>query len=218
MKDNVFVEIFHLLAAHYGPQHWWPGETKLEILVGAVLTQNTNWSNVVKAIDNLKASDMLSLPILQQASIEAIAQRVRPAGYYNLKARRLVNLLEMIREVYGGELNSLLDDDTGTARRNLLSVKGVGPETADAILLYAGGHPLFVVDAYTHRVFCRHQLVPEECDYHELQEIFTANLPADAQLFNEYHALIVRLGKDFCKKNNPLCRECPLHGVEGRRV
>jgi len=214
VRQNIFSEIFDRLYAFYGPQHWWPGETAFEILVGAILTQNTSWSNVEKAIDNLKTRGLLTFPTLRLASVREVAEYIRPSGYYNIKAQRLHNLLEMIADKYGGDLDVLLGDDTETARQNLLSVKGIGPETADAILLYCGSHPLFVVDAYTHRVFSRHRLAPEECDYHELQELFTTKLPLDSQLFNEYHALIVRVGKDFCKKSKPLCEQCPLNGVE----
>lgn len=214
MADRRFLEIYSRLYDHYGPQNWWPGETPFEILVGAVLTQNTSWTNVVKAITALKDRGLLSYDALHAASAEEIAAAIRPSGYYNLKARRLANLLKMIAERYDGELTQLLADSTANARENLLQVQGVGPETADAILLYCGNHPLFVVDAYTHRVFSRHRLAPEECGYHELQELFTANLPEDPRLFNEYHALIVMVGKEFCKKGTPLCEHCPLKGVE----
>lgn len=215
MRTDLFLDIYERLYGHYGPQNWWPGETPFEILVGAVLTQNTNWTNVTKAIDNLRNRGLLSFSELRAATLEEIADCLRPSGYFNLKARRLHNLLEMISERYDGELDGLLEDSTASARVNLLSVKGVGPETADAILLYCGNHPVFVVDAYTHRVFSRHSLVPEECDYHELQEAFTARLPQDPRLYNEYHALIVMVGKDFCRKTNPLCEQCPLKGVGG---
>jgi endonuclease-3 related protein len=207
-------DIYQRLFRYYGPQHWWPGETPFEILVGAVLTQNTSWRNVVKAIDNLKERQLLVFQGLHGATVEEIAGCIRPSGYYNVKAARLRNLLLMISHQYGGELEALLADETSRARANLLSVKGIGPETADAILLYCGNHPLFVVDAYTHRVFSRHGLAPEECDYDELQALFMDSLPSDPQLYNEYHALIVRVGKDYCKKGNPQCEGCPLLGVE----
>jgi len=214
VSNRIINEMYQRLYSYYGPQSWWPGETPFEILVGAVLTQNTNWSNVVKALDNLKARRLLTFAALHGAAVEEIAECIRPSGYYNLKARRLGNLLQMIARDYGGQLENLLADDTSCARGNLLSVKGIGPETADAILLYCGNHPLFVVDAYTHRVCSRHNLVPDECGYDELQELFTDNLLPDPQLYNEYHALIVRVGKDYCKKSNPLCEQCPLRGVE----
>lgn len=215
MGKTIFQDIYQCLYDYYGPQNWWPGETRFEILVGAVLTQNTNWANVEKAIVNLKSRGLLNYKEMRSASQIEIADCIRPSGYYNVKTKRLYNLLHMISECYGGELDALLDDNTYSARENLLSVKGVGPETADAILLYCGQHPVFVVDAYTHRVFSRHGLAPEECDYQELQELFTYNLRQDHQLYNEYHALIVMVGKEFCKKSTPLCEQCPLKGVEG---
>jgi len=214
MGNTRMYDIYQRLFRYYGPQHWWPGETPFEILVGAVLTQNTSWRNVVKAIDNLKERQLLVFQGLHGATVEEIAGCIRPSGYYNVKAARLRNLLLMISHQYGGELEALLADETSRARANLLSVKGIGPETADAILLYCGNHPLFVVDAYTHRVFSRHGLVPEECEYDELQALFMDSLPPDPQLYNEYHALIVRVGKDYCKKGNPQCERCPLLGVE----
>lgn len=210
--DN-FSYAYELLLDRFGHQDWWPGETPFEIVVGAVLTQNTNWQNVTRAIDNLKVRNWLSYEALAAMPRDELAEAIRPSGYYNRKAHRLKNLLNMIRQEYEGELSLLLADETGRARRNLLSVKGIGPETADAILLYAGNHPVFVVDAYTHRVFARHGLLPEECDYHEIQEEFMGRLPHDHQLFNEYHALIVRVSKKYCKKKNPLCDDCPLKGV-----
>ena len=213
--SNVFLEAYSLLLEHFGPQGWWPGETEIEIVVGAVLTQNTNWSNVTRAISGLEVAGLLEFNALADLPVSVLAEYIRPSGYYNIKARRLQNLLQMIRQKYDGQLGSLLADETGKARENLLSVKGVGPETADSILLYAGGHPVFVVDAYTHRVFSRHGMVAEETDYHEVQEEFERRLPRDAALYNEFHALIVALGKRYCKKTKPLCGSCPLRGVNG---
>lgn len=214
MRAKSLLEVYNRLSEYYGPQNWWPGDTKFEILVGTVLTQNTNWLNVTKAIDNLRNAGLLSFEAMSEAPPDELAEFIRPSGYYNIKAKRLHNLLRMIIDTYSGDLDSLLDDVIENARANLLSVKGVGPETADAILLYCGNHPVFVVDAYTHRVFSRHGLVPEECDYHELQEEFTSRLAPDSQLYGEYHALIVMVGKQFCKKNSPLCSSCPLVGIE----
>lgn len=211
--DNRYQEIYDLLFAYYGPQNWWPGETPLEIIVGAVLTQNTNWSNVCKAIDNLKRENLLSFAKLSALDEAELATRIRPSGYYNLKAKRLKNLLAMLVEEYEGEVQGLMEDSLDGARENLLKVKGVGFETADSILLYVCEKPIFVVDAYTHRIFSRHLLVEEEIDYTALQEQFMDNLPADIELMNEYHGLIVRLGKEFCKKNNPLCEQCPLRSL-----
>ena len=214
MGHLILTEIYERLYSYYGPQDWWPGETPFEIMVGAVLTQNTSWQNVVKAINNLRQRQLLSYEALLEVEISEMAECIRPSGYYNLKAVRLGNLLQMIARQYGGDLNAFFADSMECARNNLLSVKGIGPETADAILLYCANHPVFVVDAYTHRVFSRHKLVPEECGYDELQEFFMDFLPQDPQLYNEYHALIVRVGKDYCKKGAPLCEQCPLKGVE----
>lgn len=203
-------EMYDRLYQFYGPQNWWPAESRFEMLVGAVLTQNTNWQNVNKAINNLRAEGLLAFKALNSVPVESLAFLIKSSGYYNLKARRLKNLLQMVGEEYGGCLDDLLQSDTYSARESLLSVKGIGPETADSILLYAGGHPLFVVDAYTHRIFSRHNLAPDDCDYQTLQELFMDNLPHDPQLFNEYHALIVITAKQFCKKSRPLCEKCPL--------
>ena len=203
-------EIYDRLYQFYGPQNWWPAESRIEMLVGAVLTQNTNWQNVRKAIDALRTEGLLSFEALSSISVDTLSLFIKSSGYYNLKAKRLKNLLQMIEDEYGGCLDDLLENEPHSARESLLSVKGIGPETADSILLYAGGHPLFVVDTYTHRIFSRHNLVPDDCDYQSLQDLFMDNLPHDSQLFNEYHALIVKTAKQFCKKNKPLCEKCPL--------
>jgi endonuclease-3 related protein len=203
-------EIYDRLYQFYGPQNWWPAESRIEMLIGAVLTQNTNWQNVRKAIDALRIEGLLSFEALSSISVDALSLCIKSSGYYNLKAKRLKNLLQMIEDEYGGSLDDLLETEPHIARESLLSVKGIGPETADSILLYAGGHPLFVVDAYTHRIFSRHNLVPDDCDYQSLQDLFMDNLPHDSPLFNEYHALIIKTAKQFCKKNKPLCEKCPL--------
>lgn len=213
MKTNNYSEAYRLLYDHFGSQNWWPGDTPFEIMVGAILTQNTNWSNVEKAINNLKSVNLLSYKSVARLTVDEIAQFIRPAGYYNLKAKRLRNLLDMIEKSYGGNLDSFLSDELESARRNLLQVKGVGQETADAILLYACGHPVFVVDMYTHRVFSRHNMLEEETDYAAIQSTFIQNLPVDRQLYNEFHALIVRVATTFCKKTKPLCGKCPLQGL-----
>jgi endonuclease-3 related protein len=213
MNENKFTEIYSLLYDHFGPQGWWPGDSPFEIMVGAVLTQNTNWGNVCKAISQLKEAEMLSFPALAALPVDELAQLIKPSGYFNIKAKRLKNLLQMITERYNGKLELFIEEDLSTGRDALLSVKGIGPETADSILLYAANHPIFVVDTYTHRIFSRHLLVAEESDYYSLQEAFHDRLPAQSVLFNEYHALIVTLGKDYCRKNNPRCEQCPLQGV-----
>jgi endonuclease-3 related protein len=213
---STLADIYAALLDHFGPQHWWPGETPLEVLVGAVLTQNTNWTNVSRAIDNLRAGNLLSLPALAELPEPLLAELIRPSGYYNLKARRLKNLLALIAgdETAGGDLDRFFAQPTAIMREKLLAVKGIGPETADSILLYAAHKPVFVVDAYTYRMLTRHGLIGTETDYAEMQELFMGTLPADTALFNEYHALIVRLGKEYCKKSRPRCPQCPLRGFE----
>lgn len=202
-------EIYRRLLDRFGPQHWWPGDTPLEIMVGAVLTQNTNWENVEKAITNLKEADLLELHRLAETPTGILAELIRPSGYYNLKAVRLHNLIRTITAEHDS-LDGFFAADLYTLREQLLAVKGIGPETADSILLYAGGFPTFVIDAYTHRLLLRHGLIWEETDYYEMQELFLSALPEDVALFNEYHALIVRVGKEFCRKTKPRCEACPL--------
>jgi endonuclease-3 related protein len=207
------MDMFKLMSSHFGPQEWWPAETTLEVMVGAILTQNTNWRNVEKAIANLKRGDLLSLDRLCTVSATVLAQELRPAGYFNIKARRLKNLIHFVMEQYKGDLSRFLQDDTQTMREGLLSVKGVGPETADSILLYAAHRPVFVIDSYTHRILNRHGLSEDQATYHELQELFVDHLPEDYNLFNEFHALIVQTGKNYCRRK-PLCDRCPLEQWE----
>ncbi|MDR3088488.1 MAG: endonuclease III domain-containing protein [Desulfobulbaceae bacterium] len=213
-KGETFRAIYQLLLARFGPQHWWPADSPFEVLVGAILTQNTSWKNVRQALDNLRQHGLLDFAALESLPLEELAALIKPAGYHGVKARRLKNLLAMLRRAYDGDIAALARDTPTAAREQLLAVNGVGPETADAILLYAAGHAVFVVDAYTHRVFRRHFLVPEESEYEEIQSIFMAALPTDAALFNEYHALIVELGKRHCKKTRPLCAGCPLEHLQ----
>ncbi len=202
--------LYQKMFAHFGPQKWWPGESGLEVVVGAILTQNTNWNNVEKAIANLKGVGLLRLPALLELPQALLAEYIRPAGYYNIKAARLHNLLGLVRERYDDSLENLFALPLPELREQLLAVKGIGPETADSIILYAAGKPIFVVDSYTQRILLRHNLIDETCDYHALQDLFMDNLPADVAMYNEYHALLVQTGKRFCKKSNPLCENCPL--------
>ncbi len=214
MSDSTgerLMDMFDLMLNHFGPQHWWPGETQLEIMVGAILTQNTSWSNVEKAILNLKTDNLLSLEALYYSSLPSLADRIRPAGYFNIKAGRLKNLVNTIMDRYDGNITGFLSQETDSLRRELISIKGVGPETADSILLYAAGRPLFVIDGYTHRILNRHGLVDEQVSYYDLQGLFMDNLPEDPELFNEFHALMVRTGKEYCRRR-PLCNLCPLEG------
>lgn len=212
------LEIYHRLSSHFGTQNWWPGDTPFEIMVGAVLTQNTNWQNVEKAIANLKEAGLLSFAAMSALLVEELAEYIRPAGYYNIKAGRLQNFFAMIKEQWDGDLDYFLTQPGSVIRENLLSVKGIGPETADSMVLYAAEQPIFVVDTYTHRILSRHAIIPEEYGYFEIQELLMDNLEEDTRLFNEYHALLVQTGKHFCKKSKPKCSGCPLSGVGGVEV
>ena len=207
---TTLTEVYRRLFDALGPQHWWPGQSPFEVIVGAVLVQNTNWQNVEKAIDNLRQGDLLMPHALYDVPTEELETLIRPAGYFRLKARRLHCMLEFLVERYDGSLDDMFATDVATLREELLAVHGIGPETADSILLYAGGLPTFVVDTYTHRIFARHGWIGFEADYHMIQDHFQSGLPEDTDLFNEYHALLVRVGKEFCRKTNPRCDRCPL--------
>jgi len=184
------------------------------MIVGAVLTQNTAWMNVEKAIARLKARQVLTLEALRRLPEKELAQLIRPSGYFNVKARRLKAVVAFIYESHGGDLDRMFSADGAQLRKTLLSVKGLGPETVDSILLYAGGLPFFVVDAYTRRIFERHRLIDEKRSYPEIQNDFMSRLPHEADLFNEYHALLVKTAKIYCKKN-PECSRCPLNTLPG---
>ncbi|MFO7600434.1 MAG: endonuclease III domain-containing protein [Candidatus Desulfacyla sp.] len=203
------LEMFERLLAHFGPQNWWPAETPLEVMIGAILTQNTNWTNVEKAISNLKDKGLISLDCLVSLPTAELALEIRSAGYYNIKAKRLKNLFNYIADQYDGDLAYFFNQETHVIREGLLSVNGIGQETADSIVLYAANRPIFVVDAYTHRILSRHKMSPEETTYHDIQSLFMDHLPEDVSLYNEFHALIVLTGKHYCRKT-PLCPECPL--------
>jgi endonuclease-3 related protein len=209
MLTEQLTEIYQLLFDRFGPQHWWPGETQFEIITGAILTQNTNWANVEKAIANLKSANLLTPEKLYQLSTSQLAELIRPAGYYNIKANRLKSFLSWLFQDYDGRLENLENLNTDNFRAELLAVRGIGHETADSILLYAFDRPIFVVDAYTARVAVRHGLIEQDADYEQLQDLFQSNLPQDVRLFNEYHALLVRLGKEFCRPTAN-CPGCPL--------
>ncbi len=211
MKNNRIFKIYKRLYAYYGPQFWWPGDTRFEIVVGAVLTQNTAWRNVEKAIRNLKAKNLLTLKKLVRLPVTKLAELIRPTGFYNLKAQRLHNLLVFLFQNYSQEtdLVSMNRLPTQRLRKDLLSVKGIGEETADSILLYAFNRPVFVVDAYTRRIFSRHHCFSYKTPYSEIQRFFVQSLPKRTKIYNEYHALIVRLAKDHCKKV-PVCNNCPI--------
>lgn len=200
---------FERLLAAYGPQGWWPGETALEVVVGAILTQNTNWRNVERAIQRLRDAGALDWPRLNALTHAELAELIRPAGTYNVKARRLKNFVEFFYSRYGGDWNRLAGIQTDRLREELLGVAGIGRETADAILLYALGRPNFVVDAYTRRIFVRHHLVDLEADYEIIKALVEEGLPGDANRFNEMHALLVKVGKLHCRPR-ALCAGCPL--------
>ena len=206
--------IFDRLLSSLGPSGWWPGESPLEIIVGAILTQNTAWRNVEQALARLKEGGVLSVEGLTGIGEERLAEMVRPAGYYRIKSRRLKNFFRFLQEEYQGRIEALGEAPPEKLREQLLGIHGVGPETADSILLYALGRPSFVVDTYTHRIFSRHHLVPEESDYEALRSYFMEALPEEVPLFNEFHALIVRTGKTYCRKKTPLCGGCPLRDLE----
>ena len=206
----MLTEVYRRLFDAFGPQHWWPGETGFEVIVGAMLTQNTSWQNVERAIHNLREADLLEAHALYAAPVEELEELIRPAGYFRVKAGRLRSILKFIVERYDGSLDAMFGTSLPELRRELLEVHGVGPETADSILLYAAGLPSFVVDAYTHRIFARHGWIGFDADYEQIKDYVESELPQEAPLFNEFHALLVRLGKDYCKKTNPKCAECPL--------
>ncbi len=207
--QETITEIYRLLYDAFGPQHWWPGETQFEIITGAILTQNTSWTNVEKAIKNLNTADCLTPEKLHQLNQQQLAELIRPAGYYNIKAKRLKNFSDWLFENYHGSLTALENVKTEQLRSELLNIKGIGFETADSILLYAFDRPVFVVDAYTARIAARHGLLEPDADYEQLRYLFESNLPQNPQLYNEYHALLVRLGKNFCRPT-PRCAGCLL--------
>jgi len=202
-------EVFQRLLAAYGPQRWWPGETPFEVIVGAILTQSTAWTNVEKAIANLKSADALDPRAIQRIPPTELARLIRPSGYYNAKARKLKAFVERLCAEHDGDLDKLFEIDTDSLRRELLSIHGIGDETADSIVLYAANRPVFVIDAYTRRIVDRLGLSPQRDTYAAYQALFADNLTPDEKLFNEYHALLVRHGKDVCRKS-PRCDGCCL--------
>ncbi len=197
---NQIKKIYSILYKKFGPQGWWPTSTKnkqFEVIIGAILTQNTSWKNVEKAIFNLNKEKLIDINKIKKVNLKKLASLIRPSGYYNQKAERLKIIAKFCSK------------NKSPAREELLAVKGVGPETADSILLYAFKKPFFVVDTYTKRVFSRIGLCKPDIKYEELQEIFHKSLNKNTKLFNEYHALIVELGKQFCTKQ-PKCKNCPI--------
>ena len=207
---NYSQQVFNRLLNHLGPQHWWPGESPFEVMVGAVLVQNTAWRNVERAISNLRNRDLLDPQRLADLELAELQELIRPAGYFRIKSTRLRNLLALINDRYDGSIEAMRVADPCALREELLAVKGIGPETADSILLYALEIPTFVVDAYTHRIFARHGWTAYDTDYHQLQDEITSRLPQEVSLYNELHALLVNVGQHYCRKRNPNCDDCPL--------
>jgi endonuclease-3 related protein len=232
----------------WGPQHWWPAQSRFEVIVGAYLTQNTAWTNVEKALENLRAARLLSVKGIRQIPLAKLERLIRPSGYFRQKAQRLKTFIDFLDRQYGGSLTKMFARPSGELREQLLDLNGVGPETADSILLYAGNHPIFVVDAYTRRILARHAILPESAAYDEIREVLeqaltplaepdagygdgggqplaaglhgaahppsamsTAKRTALAQVYNEMHGLIVGVGKNYCRKREPLCKQCPLY-------
>jgi endonuclease-3 related protein len=212
-KDSkLLLSIYKILYNSFGPQNWWPGDSPFEIMIGAILTQNTNWRNVSKAINNIKRAQLLEpKKLLKQRRM--IPGLIRPSGFYKLKSQRLIGFLNYYMKNYQGSVEEMDRQKTGILRKELLQISGIGNETADAILLYALSRPVFVIDAYTRRIFSRHNLFAYHLPYDEIRYFFELYLPQDVQLYNEYHALLVKLGKNYCKKTKPLCDTCPLRNI-----
>ncbi len=202
--------IYRLLFNHYGPRGWWPGESRLEIIVGAILTQAVAWKNVEKAIHNLKIEKVLAFQPLLDISEEKLAVLIKPALYHQQKAKKIKAMINFIKSEFNGELDLMFRVPLPVLRDKLINIWGIGPETADSILLYAGDKPIFVVDAYTKRIFNRLGMVDENITYQQMQDFMHENVEADTYIYNEYHALLVALGADCCRKKRTDCLVCPL--------
>ncbi len=209
MRSVDLNKIYLTLRDCFGHRNWWPGETRFEIIVGAILTQNTAWTNVEKAIANLRGAGKLSFKAIDAIPLEALAELIRPSGYFNQKSLKLKAFVQFLKKEYQGSIAGMYREETPVLREKLLSIKGIGPETADSILLYAGDHPIFVIDLYTYRIATRHGWVPESIDYHGLQDFFMTKLPKDTGLYNDFHAQLVAVGNGYCRKT-PKCEACPL--------
>lgn len=211
--DKKLNNIFEILYNTFGPQHWWPGDSPFEVAVGAILTQNTNWSNVKKAIENLKKYKLLEPYKIYRIDHKKLSELIKSSGYYTIKAKRLKSFIDFLIKEYNGKIESMNNEDTLLLRKKLLSINGIGKETADSILLYAINKPIFVIDTYTKRILSRHGISKDKDSYDYYQNLFHKSLKKDVKLFNEYHALIVKVGKTFCKSKRPLCDQCPLKGI-----
>src|SRR5271157_2885921 len=208
-RGHYLLEIYKTLNTHFGDLNWWPGNSPFEVIAGAILTQNTAWRNVEKAITRLKSKNLLHPARILEIDDSALADLIRPAGYYNIKTQRLKSFVRFLYNEYGGKLDNMFVEDLWPLRAKLLSVKGIGEETADSILLYAGRKPIFVIDTYTRRVLQRHDIIRSGETYREIQNLFMTTLPLSVTLYNQYHALFVNTGKLFCTKD-PRCNGCPL--------
>lgn len=204
------LQFYNSLFSALGPQHWWPGRTPFEVIVGAILTQSTAWTNVERAIANLRRERLLTPRALERVPLPRLARLVRPSGYFRQKAKKLKAFVSFLRQEYGGSLARMFRTPTAELRSKLLAVHGIGPETADSILLYAAGHRVFVVDAYTKRILLRHGFIAEKASYEDMRGLFERSLPHDVPLYNEYHALLVHVGKEFCRPREARCAHCPL--------
>ncbi len=212
MTKKLLMKIYHRLFKAYGPRHWWPGETPFEVMVGAILTQNTSWRNVEKAIQKLKNKGVLNAEGIQHLRKSQLAPLIRSSGYYRIKAERLKAFVDFLFKEYDGNIEKMGGERFPVLREKLLGVDGIGPETADSIILYGLNKPIFVVDAYTKRILSRHGMIPEKISYEETQKLFMTHLPPNQRVFNEYHALLVHLGKTLCK-TVPRCDICPIKGI-----
>ena len=211
-KRLKLLAIYQTLYTALGPQHWWPADSPFEVIIGAILTQNTSWNNVERALNNLKEKSLLDPQKLYGVEEKRLARTIKPSGFFNIKAKRVKHFMQFLFEGYRGSLEKMFAEDMLSLREKLMAVNGMGPETVDSILLYAGGKPVFVIDAYTKRIFSRHKLIPEGARYEEVQDLFMNNLEHDTTMFNEYHALLVYVGKHFCK-SHPRCSQCPMEGI-----
>ncbi|MFH1878798.1 MAG: hypothetical protein ABH883_08335 [Candidatus Omnitrophota bacterium] len=208
------LRIYRVMGAYFGDLKWWPAKTGFEMIIGAILTQNTAWSNVEKAVANLREKKLLDMDKIIRVNINSLAESIRPAGYFRVKAERLKSIARFLKKECNGDLERLKTREAGTLREELLSVNGVGPETADCILVYAVHKPVFVVDVYAKRIFYRHGLISgEDVSYGSVQSLVSGSFPADNRMLNQFHALLVETGKNFCKKKEALCGRCPLKGV-----
>jgi endonuclease-3 related protein len=208
-KTQKLERYYRRLLKAYGPQHWWPADSRFEIMIGAILTQNTAWNNVERAVANLKREGLMTSGALDRVSLSRLAKMIRPSGYFRVKAGRIKAFVRFLIQQYGGDLKRMMSEPASILRSKLLSVKGIGPETADSILLYAMEVPVFVIDTYTRRVLSRHRMTPSKVSYDSLQRYFMDRLQPRPDLYNEFHALLVKVGKEHCKPT-PACQGCPL--------